>query len=451
MVEAEYDVPFQGHTSIGPAHAIADPSNDQMTIYSNDMKSYGLRNGVAQFLQMPRDRVRVVWMDGPQAFGRTAAEDAGFEAAFLAKELGRPVRMQWTRQEETAWDTKGPAYAFKMRGGLDAQGNLVALDYEARAADHNHLGYNEPDSVLIAQLTGQHRGDAGSRQRRHAGRDVRASPTGASPARRRPAAGVGNAGAHGQSARSERTADVTFASESFIDELAVAAKADPVEFRLKLLKASPAEDSGFKRARSIAVIKAAAEKYGWDARPSPKPRGTGNILTGRGIAYAFRSQTVVAQIAEVEVNRLTGHVWVKRVGVRPRLRSGGQPAGAAPDARMRHAALAEPRALRGSAVRYREGHERRLAHVAHAHACRRARAHRHRAGERRPESEAARSAALRRRRNGLQAGAGGGRQRYLRRNRRAHPEGPLQGLPRTRSLEGGERLAAPRRELPRDW
>ena len=127
MVEAEYDVPFQGHTAIGPAHAMADPSNDQLTIYSNDMKSYGLRNGVAEFLKMPRDRVRVVWMEGPQAYGRTAADDAGFEAAFLAKEIGRPVRVQWTRQEETAWDTKGPAYAFKMRGGLDAQGNLVAL------------------------------------------------------------------------------------------------------------------------------------------------------------------------------------------------------------------------------------------------------------------------------------------------------------------------------------
>ena len=106
---------------------------------------------------------------------------------------------------------------------------------------------------------------------------------------------------------------VTFASESFIDELAVAAKADPVAFRLKLLTASTADDSGFKRARSIAVIKAAADKFGWDARPSPKAReAAGDILTGRGIAYAFRSETVVAQIAEVEVNRRTGHVWVKR-------------------------------------------------------------------------------------------------------------------------------------------
>ena len=161
-VEARYDVPFQGHTSFGPAHAMADPSNGQLTIYSNDMKSYGMRNGVAQFLKMPRENIRVVWMQGPQCYGRTAADDAGFEAAFLATELGRPVRVQWSRQEETAWDTKGPAYAVDMRGALDAGGQLIALDYDARAADYNHAGYNEPDTVLIAQLMGQRKAQPAS-------------------------------------------------------------------------------------------------------------------------------------------------------------------------------------------------------------------------------------------------------------------------------------------------
>jgi CO/xanthine dehydrogenase Mo-binding subunit len=105
----------------------------------------------------------------------------------------------------------------------------------------------------------------------------------------------------------------TFAAESFIDELAFAAKADPVEFRMKLLTASTAEDSGFKRARSIAVMKAAAKAYGWDPRPSPRPVASGEVVTGRGFAYAFRGQTIAAQVAEVEVNRRTGHVWVKRL------------------------------------------------------------------------------------------------------------------------------------------
>jgi CO/xanthine dehydrogenase Mo-binding subunit len=312
IIEADYEVPFQGHTAIGPAHALADPSDGQMTIYSNDMKSYGLRTGVAQFLEMPRDRVRVVWMEGPQAYGRTAADDAGFEAAFLAKELGRPVRVQWMRDEETAWDTKGPAFTVKMRGGLDAQGNLIAVDYEARAADYNHLGYNEPDTVLIAQLMGKRRATPAP------GGGATPSDMYAIPNRRMVAHVVSlpmiwETPLRTGNLRDPNGPQSTFASESFMDELAAAAKADPVEFRLKLLTASTADNNAFLRARSIAVIKAAAEAYGWDKRPSPKPLGNGNILTGRGIAYTYRSQTVVAEIAEVEVNRKTGHVWVKRL------------------------------------------------------------------------------------------------------------------------------------------
>ena len=252
VVEAEYEVPFQGHVSIGPAHAMADPSNDQLTIYSNDMKSYGLRNGVAQFLQMPRDRVRVIWLEGPQAYGRTAADDAGFEAAFIAKEIGRPVRVQWMRQEETAWDTKGPAYTFKMRGGLDGQGNVVAYDYEARGADHNHLGYNEFDTVLIAQLAGM--------RKKEPARGGAATPSDmyVIPNRRMATHVVGlplvwETPLRTGNLRDPNGPQVTFASESFIDELAAAAKADPVEFRLRMLTASTGDDSGFKRARSIAV------------------------------------------------------------------------------------------------------------------------------------------------------------------------------------------------------
>jgi len=312
VVEADYDIPFQGHTAIGPAHATADPSNGQLTVYSNDMKSYGMRNGIATFLKIPRDQVRVVWMEGPQGYGRTAADDAGFEAAYLAKELGRPVRVQWMRNEETAWDTKAPAFACTLRGGLDAQGNLVAFDYLARAADYNHLGYNEADTVLIAQLMGTRRAKPAS------GSAAAPSEMYAIPNRRMAMHVVSlplvwETPVRTGNLRDPNGPQSTFASESFIDELAAAANADPVAFRLKLLTASTADDSGFKRARSIAVVKAAAELYGWDTRPSPRPRQSGNILTGRGIAYAFRGQTVVAEIAEVEVNRATGRVWVKRL------------------------------------------------------------------------------------------------------------------------------------------
>jgi CO/xanthine dehydrogenase Mo-binding subunit len=312
VIEADYDVPFQGHTALGPAHALADPSNDQMTIYSNDMKSYGLRNGVAQFLQMPRDRVRVVWMDGSQAYGRTAADDAGFEAAFLAKEIGRPVRVQWMRQEESAWDTKGPAYAIRMRGALDAQGDLVALDYDARAADHNHLGYNEHETVLISQLMGTRRTEP-ARGRASVPSDMYAIPNRRQTTHVVALPLVWETPLRTGNLRDPDGPQVTFASESFIDELAAAAKADPVAFRMKLLTAGTGDDSGFKRARSIACLGAAAETFGWDARPSPRAPGRGEILTGRGVACTYRSQTVVAEIAEVDVNRRTGRIWVKRL------------------------------------------------------------------------------------------------------------------------------------------
>ncbi len=82
---------------------------------------------------------------------------------------------------------------------------------------------------------------------------------------------------------------------------------------MKLIQAGTGDDGGFRRARSLAVLKAAADKYGWDARPSPRPAGKGDILTGRGIAYSFRGQTIAVEIAEVEVNRQTGHVWAKRL------------------------------------------------------------------------------------------------------------------------------------------
>ncbi|MBI4468163.1 MAG: xanthine dehydrogenase family protein molybdopterin-binding subunit, partial [Acidobacteria bacterium] len=321
IVEAEYEVPFHGHQALGPAHGIADPRDGQMTIWSNDMKIYGHRNGVADFLGMPRDQVRAIWLEGPQLYGRTAADDAGFEAAWIAKELNRPVRMQWMRHEETTWDTKGPAYVFKMKGSLDEAGNVTGWHYDARACDYNHLGYNVPQTVLISQLQG-------NRLRNSAGVVTPAGGGSASPAemyvipnRRNTRHVVGlpliwETPIRTANLRDPNGPQVTFAGESFIDELAFAAKADPVQFRLKLLTASTEDDAGFKRARSIATVKATAELYGWDSRPSPNPRAVnGDIATGRGISYCYRVQTVIVTIAEVEVNLNTGRVWVKRFTV----------------------------------------------------------------------------------------------------------------------------------------
>jgi len=215
------------------------------------------------------------------------------------------------RDEETAWDTKGPPYVFGLRGGLDATGKVMALEYDACAVDYNHLGYNDPETVLIAQLMGRRpepaRGDAetpsvmyGIPNRRITTRVVGLPMIWETPLR------TGNL-------RDPNGPQVTFAFESFIDELAAAARMDPVQFRLDMLTAST-EDDVFRRARSLAVVRAAAGKYGWDSRPSPKPReANGDVLSGRGIAYTYRNNTIAATIAEVEVNRQTGRVWVRRL------------------------------------------------------------------------------------------------------------------------------------------
>ncbi len=214
-----------------------------MTIYSNDMKSYGMRRGVATFLGMPQDRVRVVWMQGPQGFGRTAAEDAACEAAYIAREIGRPVRMQWMRDEETAWDTKSPAFLVKMRGALDAQGRLIGYEYNARSCDYNHLGYNEPDTVLIAQLMG-------SRRTRPAGGSASMpSDMYVIPNRKMTGEVVGlpivwETPLRTGNLRDPNGPQATFAAESFIDEAAAAAKTDPLEFRMKLLQAGTPMTAG---------------------------------------------------------------------------------------------------------------------------------------------------------------------------------------------------------------
>ena len=151
----------------------------------------------------------------------TSTTDASRMVTY-AELIGRPVRMQWMRDEATAWDTKGPAYTFRLRGGLDAQGTLVALDYDARSVDYNHLGYNEVETVLISQLMGTRRATPNSGRARTPSDELYAIPN-----RRRTAQVVRLPAVWETPLRTGNLRDpggpqVTFASESFIDELAAA-------------------------------------------------------------------------------------------------------------------------------------------------------------------------------------------------------------------------------------
>ena len=304
-----------------------------------------MRNGVAEFLKMPRDRVRVVWMEGPQGYGRTAADDAGFEAAYLAKEIGRPVRVQWMRQEETAWDTKGPAYAFKMRGGLDAQGNVVALHYDACAADHNHLGYNEHDTVLISQLMGMRKATPSPGPRVAAVGHVRDSESPADDASGAAADAVRDAASHRQPARPRWSAGDVCGSESFIDELAVAAKADPVAFRLKMLQAQ----HGRRQRLQARALDRVHQGGGGEVRLGPAPVTEGRVGSRRH-RHRPRHRLCVSQPDRRRRDRRGRGQSQDRPhlgeapGDRARLRAGDQSRRARRTCRVRHAALAQPRA-----------------------------------------------------------------------------------------------------------
>jgi nicotinate dehydrogenase subunit B len=300
-VEAWYEYPFQSHACMGPACALAHITPEQVTVWMGGQKPYPLRPAVAELLGRQRDQVRIIWLPGPGSYGMNDADDAAIDAVLVAREVGRPVRLQYSRADATAWDAKGPPGVFRLRGGLDAAGKVTAFDYFSRG----YSGRTRPSGTsrfgdsLASQLVGGHetRGQdlfqvsAESYRfdnKRVAGELIewkQSLPTGLRTAHLRDPDGMATC----------------FASESFIDELAWAAGADPVAFRLQHLG----------DARHAAVVKAAADKAGWQPRvgPNPESASTGNptaVLRGRGIAYAPRNGAVVAIVAEVEVQRATG-------------------------------------------------------------------------------------------------------------------------------------------------
>jgi CO/xanthine dehydrogenase Mo-binding subunit len=304
VVEAEYEWPFQSHASMGPACALVEIKDGQATCWTGSQKSHFVRDGVAVMLGLPPDKVRAIWVPGPGAYGRNDAGDAAMDAAVLAKATGRPVRLQYTRDQGTGWDPKGPASIHRARAAIDANGNVIAYDFlskgfsridvlmnESRAADTlaGHLlgaplkmndGFGVPAEVYEFA------------SKRTAWETIAPLLERASPLR----------SAH---LRDPVGPQIHFASESFMDEVAHAVGADPVEFRLKHLKAP----------RDIAVIKAAAERAKWQTRASPRKDQTGNTVSGRGIAYSQRNGTVCAVIAEVEVDRSTGKIRARKFTV----------------------------------------------------------------------------------------------------------------------------------------
>jgi CO/xanthine dehydrogenase Mo-binding subunit len=304
VIEAEYEWPFQSHAAMGPACALVEIKDGKATCWSGTQKSHFVQQGVAATLGIPVDNVHVKYTPGPGSYGRSDADDAAMDAAVLAKAVGKPVRVQYMRNEGTGWDPKGPASIHRARAAIDAQGNVVAYEFHSKGFSRVDVNTNgsKPFDTLAGQAlgVGLKSGDgfgvpAESYQfpnKRTSWETIPPLVDRSSPLRT-------------SHLRDPVGPQIHFASESFMDEVAAALDQDPIEFRLKHTK----------DARDIALIKGAAQKFGWDTRPSPRKNQTGNKVSGRGIAYSQRNGTRVAVIAEVDIDRASGKIFAKRFTV----------------------------------------------------------------------------------------------------------------------------------------
>ena len=304
VIAAEYEWPFQSHASMGPACSLVDIKDGHVTCWSGSQKPHFVCAGLAAILQVPEDNVHVIWTPGPGSYGRNDADDAAMDAAVLAKAVGKPVRVQYMRNQGTGWDPKGPASVHQVRAALDASGNVIAYDFLSKAFSRVDVDTNgsKPYDTLAGQMLGANlkSGDGFGipaesyefANKRTAWEVIPALLDRASPLRT-------------SHLRDPVGPQIHFASESFMDEVAAALNMDAIEFRLRYVR-DP---------RDIAVIKAAAEKANWQSRPSPRKDQTGDKVSGRGIAYAQRNGTRVAMIAEVDIDRRSGKISVRKFTV----------------------------------------------------------------------------------------------------------------------------------------
>jgi nicotinate dehydrogenase subunit B len=294
----EYLTPIETHGSIGPSCAVADVSDGIATVHSGTQGPHSLQSALVTALQLPLTSIRVINYDASGCYGRNGADPASVEAALLSQAIGKPVRVQWMRADEHGWDPKGPAMVQQLSGGVDAGGNVLGWRHDAFIPP-------EFDTTMIPAVL--------------AGRTTRLVSTGSwsgpllynFPASIQLAKGQHALGADANNGvglvsawlRSPGQYQITFAMESFADELAAAAKMDPIAFRIRYLT-DP---------RMVQVVKAAAVRSNWQARPSTVGLKQGDILKGRGIGISLRDGTYNATVASVEVDTKTGKVRVKNI------------------------------------------------------------------------------------------------------------------------------------------
>ena len=298
--EAEYHWPFQMHGMMGPCCAVADVRGDKATVWTGAQGPFTTRDRVASMLKVPKRNVVVNFVESSGSYGRLTADDTSEDAVVLSRAVGKPVRVQWMREDEHVWGPKGPQQLQTARAAVNAEGKLIAWDFQ----DHG-LPWTESQgtpqlaerqigvkSTLLGNPNGANGGGEHYEIENHRvmGRTIPWPQDDPSPIRT-------------SALRSPGEPPRVFGSESFMDEVAAGVGVDAIEFRLRHLK----------NKRIIEAVQAAAQKAGWVSRPSPAPASDGPIAKGRGVAVAMRINTIIVAISEVEVEKATGHVSVKKV------------------------------------------------------------------------------------------------------------------------------------------
>jgi nicotinate dehydrogenase subunit B len=298
--KANYHWPYQLHASIGPSCGVADVKGDSATIWSGTQGAHQLRPTIAQLLGIAAANVRVIFTEASGCYGHNGADDAAADAAILSQAVGRPVRVQWMRYDEHGWEPLGPAMVMEVRGGLDAQGNVVAWDYHVWTPTHSSRPNGSAGSLLAGSLVGMSAGTPNQ-----SGADRNANHTYTFKNNRVMVHWLNSSPLRASALRGLGSPQNTFANESFMDELGAASGADPVDFRLRYLS-DP---------RAKAVLEAVAKRAGWTSRPSAQARQQTDIKSGRGVAFVQydRTEAYVAAVADVEVNPMDGKVRVQRV------------------------------------------------------------------------------------------------------------------------------------------
>ena len=309
QIEARYTRAFQLHASIGPSCAVAHSVDGKLTVWTHSQGVFALCGDIARALGVAPASVVCVHREGAGCYGHNGADDAAFDAALLARAIpGRPVRVQWMRDDEFMWEPFGSAMSVKMHANLSADGNIVDWRHELWSYPHSRRPGGRDGVNLLAAwhlarpLQPTFPADV---PLPNGGSDRNAIPLYDFPNQRILKHYMPDAPLRTSSLRALGAYANVFAIESFMDETAAAAGVDPVEFRLRHLRD--------ERARTV-IETAARNSARRPSAPGDGGHGSGSVLRGRGMGFArYKNHACYcAVIAEVEVDRSSGIVRVTR-------------------------------------------------------------------------------------------------------------------------------------------